>query len=159
MVHQLILLLVIASSLLHAVSFIFPCTSPTVSFNLNKLRITGPCAIDTVLAPVGSTVQYTCGYEDRKVGSYSSYWHIAELSGTPFLEGGDHGIDISDSASSSSGIKTGTTIVSIPVKEQYLNNTLSIQCGLCSVSVCYGTDANILSENIISATVNLVSFG
>ncbi len=103
---------------------------------------------------------------DSTAQSNAPYWHIAELSGTPFLqgEGGDHGIDISGGTRVTDGITTGYTIISIPVKEQYLNNTLTIQCGLCSAKeVCYNTDANRLSENITSSItlgiIKLVSFG
>ena len=140
-----------------------PC-SDTVTFNSTDFTITGPCPNDTVIAPVGSTVQYTCAYVDRTPLSDILYWHIAELSGTPFLqgEGGAHGIVIGVSASTSSinWITTSYTLIDIPVKEQYLNNTLTIQCGLCSGPVCYGTNVNRQSENITSSTViELVTFG
>ena len=151
MVHQLILLLVIVSPLFHTTLL---CT---VTFNSTEFTITGPCPNDTVIAPVGSTVQYTCEYVDNSPLIYTSYWHIAELSGTPFLkrDGGDHNLTIMSVFSA-----IGSTNISIPVKEQYLNNTLTIQCGLCSVPVCYGTDVNRLSENITSTTViELVTFG
>ncbi len=99
MVHQLILLLAIASSLLHIVSSILRCTGPSsVTLNSTDFTITGPCP-NTVIAPVGSTVQYTCEYVDNSPLIYTTlldipYWHIAELSGTPFLQGdgADHGI-------------------------------------------------------------------
>ncbi len=156
MVHQLILLLAIASSLLHIVSSILRCTGPnSVTFNSTNFTITGPCP-NTVIAPVGATVQYRCDYVDMKSGLDLPYWHIAELSGTPFLQGGAHGIDIGGSTSID-GITTGYTIIRIPVKEQYLNSALTIQCGLCSFTVC--SNPNRLSENITSTTVILFSFG
>ena len=86
------------------------------------------------------------------------YWHITGLSGTPFLqgEGSEHDITITSVVGS-----TGHTTVSIVVKEQYLNSTLDIQCGLCSVvfpdPVCGSADR--LSENITSTSVKLVSVG
>ncbi len=133
----------------------FPCS---VTFNSTEFTITGPCPNDTVIAPVGSTVQYRCDYVDMKGGLDVPYWHIAELSGTPFLEEQgtvDHNLTIEDVISA-----TGYTIIEIPVKEQYLNNTLNIQCGLCSGPVCYNPNLNILSERIISTTViELVTFG
>ncbi len=95
MVHQLILLLAIASTLLHIVSSIPLCTGPSsVTFNSTDFTITGPCPNDTVIAPVGSTVQYTCEYVDNSPLFHIPYWHIAELIGTPFLEseGGDHNL-------------------------------------------------------------------
>ena len=156
MVHQLILLLAIASSLLHIVSSILRCTGPSsVTLNSTDFTITGPCP-NTVIAPVGSTVQYTCEYVDNSPLIYTSYWHIAELSGTPFLkrDGGDHNLTIMSVFSA-----IGSTNISILVKEQYLNNTLTIQCGLCSVPEGCNTSDSRLSENIISSVVQLVSFG
>ncbi len=138
-----------------------PCSN-TTTFNSTDFTITGPCPDDTVIAPVGSTVQYTCKYVDMKGGNDLPYWHITELSGSPFLQGAgdDHGIDIGGGTSITDGITTGSTIIDIPVKEQYLNNTLTIQCGLCSGPVCYGTNVNRQSENITSSTViELVTFG
>ncbi len=150
MVHQLILLLVIASPLFHSTLL---CT---VTFNSTDSTITGPCPNDTVIAPVGSTVQYTCGYVDNSSLIYTSYWHIAELIGTPFLtrDGGDHNLTIMSVFSA-----IGSTNISILVKEQYLNNTLTIQCGLCSIPEGCNTSDSRLSQNIISSVVQLVSFG
>ena len=132
-----------------------PCTDP-LSFNSTQFTIRGPCPNDTVLLiPVGDTVHYRCDYEDRTEGSYFPYWHLAELDGTPFLitnQGKEHDLTITNVISAS-----GSTTLSIPVKEQYLNTTLDIQCGLCSGPVCFGGDR--LSEAIISASVNLVTFG
>ncbi len=131
-----------------------PCTDP-VSFSSTQFTIRGPCPNDTVLlVPVGDTVQYRCDYEDRRPGTDLPYWHTAQLSGTPFLlgEGSEHDITITNVIAAS-----GSTTLSIPVKEQYLNTTLDIQCGLCSLSVCAGGDR--LSENIISTSVKLVSVG
>ena len=128
------------------------CTDP-VSFNSPQFTIRGPCPNDTVLlVPVEDTVQYRCDYEDRRSGTDLSYWQITGLSGTPFTEGegSEHDITIIELTDT-----TGTTL-SIPVKEQYLNTTLDIQCGLCSLSVCAGGDR--LSENIISTSVKLVTF-
>ncbi len=131
-----------------------PCTDP-VSFNSTQFTIRGPCPNDTVLlVPVGDTVQYRCDYEDRRPGTDLPYWHITQLSGTPFLEGeGSIEHDITTIALTDT---TGTTL-DIPVKEKYLNATLDIQCGLCSGPVCYGADR--LSENITSTSVKLVTFG
>ena len=158
--QQEVVLLIIYLLIHYTVSI--PC-SDTATFSSTDFTITGPCPNDAVIALVGSTVQYTCEYVDRTALTDIPYWNIAELIGTPFLpgEGGAHGIVISGSASSSNGITTGSTIISIPVKEQYLNNTLNIQCGLCSVpDGCYGTNVNRLSENITSTTViELVTFG
>ncbi len=133
------------------------CTDP-VSFNSPQFTIRGPCPNDTVLlVPVGDTAHYRCDYEDRSEGSYLPYWHITQLSGTPFVAFLDgklsaHGTEIQDVISTE-----GSTTLSIPVKEQYLNTTLDIQCGLCSLSVCTGGDR--LSEGIISFSVKLVSVG
>ena len=132
-----------------------PCTDP-VSFNSPQFTIRGPCPNDTVLlVPVGDTVHYRCDYEDRRDGLDLPYWHITQLFGTPFLdgEGSKHNIIITNVISAS-----GSTTLSIPVKEQYLNTTLDIQCGLCSGPVCYG-GGDRLSENIISTSVKLVSVG
>ena len=132
-----------------------PCTDP-VSFNSPQFTIRGPCPNDTVLlVPVGDTVHYRCDYEDTSGSTYLPYWHIAELDGTPFLdnnEGMKHSLNIGgiDGA-------TGSTTLSIPVKEQYLNTTLDIQCGLCSLLVCIIGDR--LIENITSTSVKLVSVG
>ncbi len=103
------------------------------------------------------TVHYRCDYKDwRHQGTDLPYWHITELSGTPFLngEGSEHDITITSVINGASGSIT----LSIPVKEQYLNTTLDIQCGLCSGPVCYG-GGDRLSENIISTSVKLVSVG
>ena len=131
-----------------------PCTDP-VSFNSPQFTIRGSCPNDTVLlVPVGDTVHYRCDYEDRSGGSYLPYWHITGLDGTPFLnnfEGMKHSLNIGGS----DGV-SGYTALSIPIKEQYLNTTLDIQCGLCSGPVCFGGDK--LSENIISTSVKLVTF-
>ena len=137
----------------------FSC-SDIVNFSSGDFTITGPCPNSTVIAPVGSTVQYICDYEDRTGLINVPYWHIAGLSGTPFLhgEGTDHSIEIS-------GLSVGAyTDITISILEQYLNNTLTIQCGLCSAAlVCYDfikPKINRLSENIISTTtVELVTFG
>ncbi len=132
-----------------------PC-SDTATFNSTEFTITGPCPNDTVIAPVGSTVQYTCGYVDNSPLIYTTYWHIVELSGTPFLQGdgGDHNLTIMSVFSA-----IGSTNISILVKEQYLNNTLTIQCGLCSIPEGCNTSDSRLSQNIISSVVQLVSFG
>ena len=131
-----------------------PCIDP-VSFNSTQFTIRGPCPNDTVLlVPVGDTVYYRCDYEDRKTGLDLPYWHITQLSGTPFIlgEGSEHDISITNVIAAS-----GSTTLSILVKEQYLNTTLDIQCGLCSGAVCFGGDR--LSENITSTSVKLVSVG
>ena len=61
-----------------------PCTDQA-SFNSPQFTIRGPSPNDTVLlVPVGDTVHYRCDYEDRSVGLDIPYWHITELSGTPF---------------------------------------------------------------------------
>ena len=131
------------------------CTDP-VSFNSTLFTIRGPCPNDTVLlVPVWVTVQYRCDYEDMSGGSYEPYWHIAGLDGTPFLnnnQGKKHGLSIG-------GVdgETGYTTLSIPVKEQYLNTTLDIQCGLCSGPVCFG-GGDKLGDNITSTSVKLLTF-
>ena len=131
-----------------------PCTDP-VSFNSTQFTIRGPCPNDTVLlVPVGDTVQYRCDYEDTSGDTYLPYWHITELDGIPFLNTNE-GKDILITSIVFAEITI--TILSIPVKEQYLNTTLDIQCGLCSGQVCFGGDR--LSENIISTSVKLVSVG
>ena len=130
------------------------CTD-NVSFNSTQFTIRGPCPNDTVLlVPVGDTVHYRCDYEDRRLGTDLPYCHITGLSGTPFIdgEGSEHNISVT----STTGV-SGSTTLSIPVKEQYLNTTLNIQCGLCSGPVCFGGDR--LSEGIISTSVKLVSVG
>ncbi len=131
-----------------------PCTDP-VSFNSPQFTIRGPCPNDTVLlVPVGDTVHYRCDYDDRRDGFDIPYWHITQQpSGTPFGPG-DHDITHVYGYNSVSG---PYTTLSIPVKEQFLNTTLDIQCGLCSILVCAGGDR--LSENIISTSVKLVSVG
>ncbi len=129
------------------------CTDP-VSFNSPQFTIRGPCPNDTVLlVPVGDTVHYRCDYEDTSGLTNLPYWHITQLSGTPFIlgEGSEHDIIITNVIAVS-----GSTTLSIPVKEQYLNTTLDIQCGLCSLSVCVGGDR--LSEGITSTSVRLVTF-
>ena len=130
-----------------------PCTDP-VSFNSTQFTIRGPCPNDTVLlVPVGDTVYYRCDFEDRRSGPDLPYWHITQLSHSPFLEGQGSEHDITISLTDT---LTGTTL-SIPVKEQYLNTTLDIQCGLCSFSVCGSGDR--LSDSVISSSVKLVTFG
>ena len=130
-----------------------PCTDP-VSFNSTQFTIRGPCPNDTVLlVPVGDTVHYRCDYEDSSRLTNLPFWHITQLSDTPFIlgEGNEHDITIT----STTGV-SGSTTLSIPVKEQYLKTTLDIQCGLCSLSVCVGGDR--LSENITSTSIQLVTF-
>ena len=130
-----------------------PCTDP-VSFNSPQFTIRGPCPNDTVLlVPVGDTVHYRCDYEDMRSGTDLPYWHVTQLSGTPFRPDEQNEYDVTVAYDSVSG----STTLSIPVKKQYLNTTLDIQCGLCSLSVCVGGDR--LSENIISTSVKLVSVG
>ena len=131
-----------------------PCTDP-VSFNSTQFTIRGPCPNDTVLlVPVGDTVHYRCDYEDRRSGIDLPYWHITQLmSGAPFQPDEQNDYDVTVAYDSVSG----STTLSFPAKEQYLNTTLDIQCGLCSLSVCVGGDR--LSENIISTSIKLVSVG
>ena len=131
-----------------------PCSGP-VTYNTSEFTIRGPCPNDEIIAPVGDTVQYRCDYEERATGVYLPYWHITELSGSPFLpdEQNDHQI-IAVSITTSS--TEGYTTLSITVLEQYLNKSLSIQCGLCSGSICYSNEP--LSENITSKPVKLVAF-
>ena len=131
-----------------------PCTNP-VSFNSTQFTIRGPCPNDTVLlVPVGDTVHYRCDYEDMRSGADLPYWRITQLmSGAPFGPDEKNDYDVTVAYDSVSG----STTLSFPVKEQYLNTTLDIQCGLCSLSVCAGGDR--LSEDIISASVKLVNVG
>ena len=130
-----------------------PCTDP-VSFNSPQFTIRGPCPKDTVLlVPVEDTVHYRCDYEDMRSGTDLPYWHVTQLSGTPFGPDEQNDYDVTVAYDSVSG----STTLSFPVKEQYLNTTLDIQCGLCSLLVCAGEDR--LSEDIISASVKLVSVG
>ena len=137
----------------------FSC-SDIVTFSSDDFTITGPCPHSTVIAPVRSTVQYRCDYEDTTALTYLPYWHIAGLSGTPFIqgEGDEQNVTIVSETTA-----TGSAIITIPILEQYLNNTLNIQCGLCSGPVCYDSNKptiNRLCENIISTTiVELVTFG
>ncbi len=132
-----------------------PCTDP-VSFNSPQFTIRGPCPNDIVLlVPMGDTVHCRCDYEDTSGDNYLPYWHLAGLDGTPFLnnnQGMKHSLTI---MKSTDGV-LGSTTLSIPVKEQYLNTTLDIQCGLCSLSVCAGGDR--LSDSVISSSVKLVTF-
>ena len=144
---------IVSFSLFLLIPSSFSC-SDIVTFNSPDFTITGPCPDSTVIAPVGSTVHYRCDYEDRTHRFNIPYWHIAGLSDTPFLlgEGNKHSVTIVSVIAA-----TGNTIITIPIMEQYLNNTLNIQCGLCSLGVCISADR--LSENIISnITVQLVTF-
>ena len=132
------------------------CTD-LVSFNSTLFTIRGPCPNDTVLlVPVGDTVRYRCVYEDRSGDNYDIYWHIAGLDGSPFFYFNE-GKDIKISSIVIGGIRI--TILRILVKEQYLNTSLDIQCGLCSLSVCNNEGQDRLNENIISTSVKLVSVG
>ena len=156
MVHQL-LLLVIVFSLSRSDSL--PCSGP-VTFSSPDFTITGPCPDSEVIAPVGSTVQYRCDYEDIKSVFYRPYWHIAELSGTPFVLGWgtNYSFGIAGSTSTSdNSVTTGNTIITIPLQEQYLNNTLNIRCGLCFMC---NSQIEIFQENITSSiVVELITFG
>ena len=127
-----------------------------VSFNSTLFTIRGPCPNDTVLlVPVGDTVRYRCDYEDRSGDSYDIYWHIAGLDGSPFFYSNEGKYIISSIYIA--GIRI--TLLRILVKEEYLNITLDIQCGLCSLSVCNNEGQDRLNENIISTSVKLVSVG
>ncbi len=160
MIRQLLLVLVVASSLLdlHTIYAIL-CTGPTttVLVNSTEFNITGPCPNYTVLAPVGSTVQYRCDYMSTETG-YMPYWYIPALNKAPFLKRSDHvGIIVISSASNNANGETiGHTTISLQIKKNYL---LTLQCGLtgvCSAISCIG---DIDSENITSNQVELVSFG
>ena len=128
-----------------------PCSGP-VTYNTTEFTISGPCPNDVLIAPVGDTVQYRCDYEIKASGLFLPYWQIAELSDSLFLpnEQYDHQLIVEFSGSE------GYTTLSITVLEQYLNKSLSIQCGLCSASKCFTNEA--LSENVTSKPVGLVAF-
>ena len=138
---------------LYSRSLSVPCSSP-VTYNTSEFTIRGPCPNDVLIAPVGNTVQYRCDYEERASGVYLVYWHITELSDSPFLpdEVNNHQIIVVYITTSST---EGYTRLSITVLEQYLNKSLSIQCGLCSISEC---TREPLSENVTSKPVILVAF-
>ena len=70
-----------------------PCSGP-VTYDTSEFTIRGPCPNDVLIAPVGDTVQYRCDYEERASGVYLPYWHITELSDSPFRpdEQNDHQI-------------------------------------------------------------------
>ena len=125
-----------------------PCSGP-VTYNTAEFNISGPCPNDIPIAPVGDTVQYRCDYEERASGVYLPYWHITELSGSPFRadEQNDHQVAVEFS--------TEHTTLNITVLEQYLKKSLSIQCGLCLFSDCINKP---LSQNITSQPVGLVAF-
>ena len=131
-------------------SLTVPCSGP-VTYNTTEFTIRGPCPNDVLIAPVGDTVQYRCDYEEKATGFYIPYWHITGLLGSPFSpdEQNDHQIIVDFSS-----VEEYTTL-SITVLEQYLNKSLSIQCGLCSITKC-GSEP--LSENISSKPVKLAAF-
>ena len=136
-----------------------PCSDPT-AYSTDNFNISGPCPNDLQIAPVGDAVQYRCDYEIKASGFYVPYWHITELSGSPFEanENNDHYHVMVRASSSISGTTTvGHTTFRIKVLQQYLKNeSLSIHCGLCSSSKCNTNEA--LSENVISQPVELVVF-
>lgn len=99
-----------------------------MSFNSSSItaNITGPCPDTMILVGVGPTIQYRCNYESSVL--IFPYWHtsIPELSGSAFVsskEAMNYDLSIDSTLS-----EKGHTIVSIPVKDQYLYTTLSIQC-------------------------------
>ena len=130
-----------------------PCSGP-VTYNTSEFTIRGPCPNDVLIAPVDDTVQYRCDYEINASGIYLPYWYITELSDSPFIgneQSSEHKVAVEFSTSSTEGYTT----LSITVLEQYLNKSLSIQCGLCSLSKCVSEP---LSENVTSQPVKLVAF-
>ena len=133
-------------------SLAVPCSGP-VTYDTTEFTIRGPCPNDVLIAPVDDTVQYRCDYEEEASGVYIPYWHITGLSGSPFLpdEQNDHQLIVESSTSGTEG----HTTLNITVLEQYLNKSLSIQCGICSISKC---SSEPLSENITSQPVKLVAF-
>ena len=136
-------------------SFTVPCSGP-VTYNTTQFTIRGPCPNDVLIAPVDDTVQYRCDYEIKESGLFLPYWHITELSGSPFLSNvqNDHQLIVKHSTSISG--TEGYTTLSATVLEQYLNKSLSIQCGFCSIfTKCISEP---LSENITSKPVKLVAF-
>ena len=144
----LLLLLFVCSRSLNV-----PCSGP-VTYDTTEFTIRGPCPNDFLIVPVNDTVQYRCDYEERASGVYIPYWHITELSGSPFRsdEQNDHHLAVELYITSST---EGYTTLNITVLQQYLNKSLSIQCGLCSFSKCSNEP---LSENVTSQPVKLVAF-
>ena len=141
----LLLLLFLCSRSLTA-----PCSGP-VTYHTSKFTIRGPCPHDVLIAPVNDTVQYRCDYEKEASQNYFPYWIITKLSDSPFLPGepNDHQVIVDFTTSSTEGYTT----LSIRVLQQYLNKSLSIQCGLCAAfREC------VTTENITSKPVELVAF-
>ena len=136
---------------LYSRSLTVPCSGP-VTYDTTEFTIRGPCPNDVLIAHVNDTVQYRCDYEEKASGFYLPYWQITELSGSPFLpdEQNDHQLIVYFSSTEE------YTTLNITALQQYLNKSLSIQCGLCSGSKCYTDEA--LSENITSKPVKLVAF-
>ena len=127
------------------------CSSPVAYYD--GFTINGPCPNHTLVAPVNSNVQYRCDYSINQ--GALTYWHIIQLSGSPFIigeaEAPVNNIVIKEFYSNSKGY----TIINIPILEEYLNKTLSVQCGLCTFATCAN---NPLSENISSSDVLIVAF-
>ena len=133
------------------------CNTTEEQFLNGTFTITGPCP-SVIIAPVGKTVSYKCDYEDMRVGNDLAIWNISGFVDSPFLEGDGlkYGISITSQSQNINNILMGDTTLDIEVREQYLMETVNIQCGLCSGSVCYTNDP--LQENIISDPVILVAF-
>ena len=127
------------------------CSSPVAYYD--GFTINGPCPNHTLVAPVNSNVQYRCDYSINQ--GALTYWHIIQLSGSPFIigeaEAPVNNIVINEFYSNSKGY----TIIKIPILQEYLNKTLSVQCGLCTFATCAN---NPLSENISSSDVLIVAF-
>ena len=132
-------------------SLTVPCSGP-VTYDTTEFTIRGPCPNDVLIDPVNDTVQYRCDYEVKTDGLYLPYWHITGLSGSPFkpAEQNDHQIIVDFSSTEE------CTTLNITVLEQYLNKSLSIQCGLSSAYTECGSEP--LSENITSKPVKLAAF-
>ena len=112
------------------------CNGPEKEIQNGTFILRGPCPSDNPLfVPVSDSVLYRCNNE-KPIGTYLTLWNISSLSGSPFLstEGSEHNITVTQ-ITSPNPMNINTTL-NILVREQYLMETINIQCGLCSFFDC-----------------------
>ena len=119
------------------------CTSPV--YNNSGIIIRGPCSSSQVITPIGRTVIFECTYIYS--GNYFVFWNITDnepIVGEITLQDGTI-VGVSGSGGN------GYTMLTLPVNKQ---DSLSIECGLCSLGNC-----SPLQPTVVSLPVQLISFG
>ena len=133
------------------------CTSPVYSNSVGA-TIRGPCPSSRVIAPVGSTVTFTCSFAGI---DHTQFWNVSDLI---FITGRQKppNTNVSFSLDYDDGSDTsGSTILTVPVENKYLTQLLIIKCGLCHLDgLCSPSNLQDNSEETLTTLpIELISFG